>query len=97
MKTKSLPELLHYDPASPCCETSVAGDFFPDLLHLEQNVENRGRVASIFIGSVGMGIQVRRLTIDGAAWMECLKQPHFRACYDLSMARIALQQAMLAH
>ena len=97
MKTTSHPEVLHYDPTHPCCESSTAADLFPDLLRLKDNAENRGRVASIFIESIGIGVQERRLTIDETAWNECLKHPNFRACHDLSMARQALQQAMLGH
>ena len=97
MKTTSHPEVLHYDPTHPCCESTTAADLFPDLLRLEHNRENRGRVASIFIESLGIGVQDRRLTIEPVAWNECVKHPNFRPCYDLSMARMALQQAMLEH
>lgn len=98
MKTNtSTPAVLPYNPERSCCETPASADLFPDLLRLEHNKENRGCVASIFIESIGLGIQGRRLTIDEAAWNECVKHPNFRACYDLSMARLALQQAMLAH
>ena len=97
MTTPSHHEVLHYDPAHPCCESPAAADLFPDLLHLDHNVENRGRVASIFIESVGIGDQDRRLTIDEAAWNECVKHPNFRACYDLSMARLAMEKALLDH
>lgn len=95
MNTPSHRELLHYDPSRPCCKSPAAADFFPDLLRLVKNAENRGRVASIFIESEGIGVQDQRLTIDQAAWNECVKHPNFRACYDLSMARMAMQQAML--
>ena len=54
-------------------------------------------MASIFIESVGIGDQDRRLTIDEAAWNECVKHPNFRACYDLSMARLAMEKALLDH
>ncbi len=97
MNTMSHPEVLHYDPARPCCESPAAADFFPDLLRLEPNVENRGRVASIFIEHMGVGDQKLRLTTDDAAWNECVQHPNFRACYDLSMAKLALQHAMLEH
>jgi hypothetical protein len=97
MKTISHSEVLHYDPSHPCCESSDSADLFPDLLRLEHNKENRGRVASIFIESIGIGVQSRRLTMNEAAWSECVKHLNFRACYDLSLAKLALQQSMLAH
>lgn len=95
MKTESHREVLHFDPSRPPCESPSAADFFPDLERLEENAENRGRVASLFVESTGIGTQDHRLTIDQEAWNECVTRPHFRACYDLSMARMALQRAML--
>ena len=95
MNKQSLPEVLHYNPARPCCESPAAADLFPDLMRLDHNVENRGRVASIYIESVGIGDQSHRLTTDAEAWSACVQHPNFRACYDLSMARLAMQQAML--
>ena len=97
MNIPSIHETLHYDSTHPCCESPSAADLFPDLLRLDHNTENRGRIASIFFESLGLGIHSRRLTIDESAWCECVKHPNFQACYDLSMARLALQKAMLEH
>jgi len=94
MKKQSSSETLHYDPTRPCCESPAAGDLFPDMTRLEDNKENRGRVASVILESVGIGRQRQQLTIDASAWSECVKHPNFRACYDLSMAKLALEQAM---
>lgn len=88
------PEVLHYDPSRPCCESTAAADLFPDLLNLERNKVNRGRMASIFLESIGIGIQVRGLMVDESAWKECVKHPNFQACYDLSMAKLALQRSI---
>jgi hypothetical protein len=88
-------QILHYDASRPCCESPVDGDLFPDLTRLEFNAENRGRVASIIVESVGIGVQSKAISIDETAWKECIKHPNFRACYDLSMAKVALQQALL--
>jgi len=95
MSAEKHREVLHYDPSRPCCETPASADLFPDLRHLANNGDNRGRVASIFMESIGLGIQGRHVTVDEAAWKECVKHPNFRACYDLSMAKLALQNAML--
>ena len=97
MKTQTHPEVLQYQAAHPCCESAAAADLFPDLLNLEAHKENHGRVASIYIESVGVGIQDRQLTIDEAAWKDCVNHPNFRACYDLSMAKLSLQKAILGH
>ena len=89
-----MSEVLHFDPARPCCETPAAADLFPDLLHLKTNQTNRGRVASIIIESRGIGVQRSELIVNNEAWGECVKTPHFRACYDLSMAKLALQSTL---
>lgn len=95
MKTKAaLPDVLHYDATRPCCETPSAGDFFPDLLRIQLNHLNRGRVFAVLTESHGVGLQNREMIVDQAAWDECVKSPNFRACYDLSMAKLALQQAL---
>ncbi|MDR3405532.1 MAG: hypothetical protein P4L99_23760 [Chthoniobacter sp.] len=95
MKTNTaFPEVLHYDPSHPACETPAAADLFPDLLHLSTNHRHRGRIATVLIESDGVGVQHREVTIDPVAWAECVKSPNFRACYDLSMAKLALQEAL---
>lgn len=90
----SLPEALHFDPARPCCESPAAADLFPDLLHLKTNQSNRGRVATIVMESRGIGVQRSELIVNNKAWEECVKTPHFRACYDLSVAKLALQSSL---
>ena len=97
MKTQTHPEVLHYQATHPCCESPADADLFPDLLHLEANKNNHGRFASIYLESVGVGIQDWQLTIDETSWKECVKHSNFRACYDLSMAKLALEKAILGH
>ncbi len=41
--------------------------------------------------------QHRVVTVGDRAWEECVKAPNFRACYDLSMAKLALQEAIAGH
>ena len=95
MKTKSsFPEVLHFDPAHPCCETPSAADLFPDILHLSMNTRHRGRIVTVVVESCGIGVQGHVITVDEKAWEECVKTPNFRACYDLSMAKLALQRAL---
>ncbi len=96
MKTDKQQKVWHYDPARPCCESTSEADLFPDLEHLKYNVENCGRVASILVKSIGIGIQQRKLTIDEQGWRECFKHPNFRACHDLAMAKLAMQKELLA-
>ncbi len=89
-----MPEALHFDPTRPCCATLAAVDLFPDLLNLKTNQINRGRVASVIVESSGLGVRHSEVVVDEQAWDACVKAPHFRACYDLSMAKLALQGAL---
>ena len=97
MKTETqFPEVLHFDPAHPCCATPSSADLFPDLLNLDTNKRNRGRVVTDVVESCGVVTQNCVLTVDTKAWEECVKSLNFRACYDLSMAKLALQEALAA-
>jgi hypothetical protein len=96
MKTQTHPEVLHYHAARPGCESAAAADLFRDLLHLEANKENCGRVLDLHRGRghwpSGLATQHRRSRLEGLC-----QSPNFRACYDLSMARLTLQKAILGH
>lgn len=88
-------EKLHYDPTVECEAGSIKGDLFPDFLSLENNVINRGRIFSVLVERTGMGVQHRWMGCDSAAWAKCAEKPCFRQCYDMSMAKLALAQALL--
>lgn len=87
-------EKLHYNPAISCCSAEDTGDLFPDLLCLAPNCINRGRVFSIHLVSHGLGQSKRQLDVDHEAWDRCFSSPGFERSYRLSMAKLALQQAL---
>ncbi len=88
---------IDYQTNSGCCSDASTGDLFPDMLHLAKNRLNKGRVFGVLLESHGMGIQNRKIVVDKKAWEECAKSPNFRACYDLSIAKLALQQAQTGY
>jgi len=69
---------------------SCFGTIFPILDRLEFNKPLKGKVFSVFVESIGIGAQSRRIDADEAAWEACRQCPAFQSCYDLSMARCAL-------
>jgi hypothetical protein len=71
------------------------GRIFPDMLDLRINRENRGKVFGAFVQSAGVGVQDRKVSLDSAAWEGCTKCPDYRSCYDLSLGKLALQEAVL--
>jgi hypothetical protein len=89
-----LKEVLHFDKHQACCSNPAMGDLFPDLLLLEKNVLNRGRVLGAYLAASGLGIQERRVVEDPQAWQACIESPNFRSCYDLSLAKLHLQEAL---
>lgn len=74
--------------------TECYGKMFPDLLKLEINEPNRAAVATVFLESVGIGIQGKKLTIDKAQWVQCVECPDFDHCYKLSLAKALLQHVV---
>jgi hypothetical protein len=73
------------------------GAMFPNLSMLKVNTRCKGKAFSVQVNSVGIGVQSRELRVDEGGWDECVECPHYRSCYDLSMAKLALGHALLAH
>ena len=94
---KTAPEKLHFDPAIPCCADETTADLFPSFLHLQMNALNRGRLFSVYLETFGMGaLSNRKLEVDAAALTECMKSPRYAKLLELSLAKLALEQAVLA-
>lgn len=92
---KPAPESLHYNPQDICCAHACLGELFPDLLRLKPNTLNKGRVFGIQIDSCGAGVQGRTVVVDPKAWKACSQSPGFENCLQLSLAKLAAQQAAL--
>ncbi len=86
---------LDFDATKGCCDDPAAGDLFPDLLHLETNRMNRGRLFAAKIDSCGIGIQGRELVVDADAWRSCAQHPSFEQSFKVSMAKVAMQQVLI--
>jgi len=67
---------------------------FPDVLTVRVNEPARGKVFTARLGSLGIGVQSRTLDVDEQEWEVCQRCPHFRSCYDLGMAKLALENAL---
>jgi hypothetical protein len=70
------------------------GKVFPDLDRLEFNKQLKSEVFSVNLRSQGIGIQGRQIDTDHEAWDRCQDCESFRSCYDLSMARFVLDNAL---
>ena len=70
------------------------GRLLPDFEHLRYNRPTDGRAFRVFVESIGVGTQRRELTFKEDGWAQCVQCPDYRTCYDLSMAKLALHEAL---
>ncbi len=70
------------------------GRLLPDFEHLNYNKPTEGKAFRVFVESIGAGRQRREEELKPEAWDECVACADYRACYELSMAKLALHQAL---
>ncbi|MCR9232343.1 hypothetical protein [Gimesia chilikensis] len=74
------------------------GDMFPDNLDKRDENTHAGKVFKVNIKPAMAGVlpvaPERTIEVDHAAWKVCRGCPEFVSCYQLSMAKIALQTAI---
>lgn len=71
------------------------GQMFPSLPKLRNlNHTINGKVFQAEIHSDGPMQHEPHLTVNLAEWMDCQQCPDYRSCYDLSQARLAMEQAL---
>lgn len=73
------------------------GNLFPDTLHYSSDRPQSGKVFSYTLRTAGgLFRSGREIGVNEAEWDECTKCPVFENCYKLSMAKLALQDAIAA-
>jgi hypothetical protein len=70
------------------------GNMFPNVSLVEANKAHRGEVFGCRLNSFGIGTQSVEFTVDEAKWEHCTECPHYRTCYDLSVAKLAFENAV---
>lgn len=70
------------------------GEMFPNLSHLHWNVPIRGAVFSCEFTKPGPLISDRNIDTDLDQWDRCVACPEFASCYPLSLAKLALGNAV---
>ena len=72
------------------------GTMFPDVLHVESDRPQKGKVFSLLLERAGgMYRRNREVTGDIEQWDECRKCPEFDACYQFSTAKLMLASAIV--
>ena len=75
---------------------SCYGKLFPDVSRLEVNRQHGGEVFGCRLNRLGAEARSVEFTVDEAKWARCVDCPHYRSCYDLSMAKLLFTHATLA-
>ncbi len=72
------------------------GTMFPDVLHVESDRPHRGKVFSVLLQRAGGMIRCNReVSVNTGRWDECRKCPDFDGCYQLSVAKLLLEAAVV--
>ncbi len=69
------------------------GTMFPGFSKLEFNTPNEGKAFTVLVES-SMGITNRQSAVKMEGWDACTECPEYDRCYDLSMAKLVLHQAI---
>ena len=72
------------------------GAIYPDLTQFQLGQELAGKVFCLKVNSLGPCHRDRRLQVDVEQWQQCQSCELFRSCYDLSNAKLMMQQAAAA-
>jgi hypothetical protein len=76
--------------------TECFGKMFPDVLHVESDRPQRGKVFSTLLERAGGMIRCNReVTANIKQWDDCHKCPEFGECYQLSMGKLLLASAIV--
>lgn len=71
------------------------GTMFPDPLHATGDRRMQGKVFSCLLPTAGgFSLHDPSVSADIAEWDDCRQCPEFTHCYQLCLAKVALQAAM---
>ncbi len=70
------------------------GSMLPDLSRLEYKKQLEAEAFSVLISSPGTGAAGHRVDFKPEAWEKCIACPDYRTCYDLSLARLIISNAV---
>jgi hypothetical protein len=71
------------------------GNLFPDFTRLKRGEPQDGQAFRALISGTGTGAQDRNVEVKAEAWLKCSECPDFRGCYDLSLAKMLMNQVLM--
>jgi hypothetical protein len=71
------------------------GKMFPDFTRLKRKEALEGQAFTALVVSSGTGAQGRTLAVKDEAWAKCVACPDYRTCYDLSLAKLEMNDVLV--
>jgi len=71
------------------------GKMFPDFTRLKRKERLEGQAFAALVTGSGTGAQGRSLEVKREAWEKCVACPDYRTCYDLSLARLEVNDVLM--
>ena len=71
------------------------GNMFPDFTRLKYKNRLEGQAFAAMVSSSGTGAQGRNLEVKAEGWEECLACLDYRTCYDLSLAKLHMNNILM--
>ena len=71
------------------------GKMFPDFMGLKRKERLEGQAFAALVTGSGTGAQGRSLEFKEEAWEKCVACPDYRTCYDLSLAKLEMNDVLI--
>ena len=71
------------------------GKMFPDFTRLKRKERLEGQVFAALVTGSGTAAQGRSLEVKREAWEKCVACPDYRTCYDLSLAKLEMNNMLM--
>jgi hypothetical protein len=68
---------------------------FPDFTRLKRKERLEGQAFTALVTGSGTGAQGRSLEVKRDAWEKCVACPAYGTCYDLSLAKLEMNEALM--
>ena len=76
-------------------DSECYGTMFPDFTLLKRKEKLEGQAFTALVVSSGMGAHGRNLEVKADAWEKCVACPDYRVCYDLSLAKLLMNNVLM--
>ncbi len=71
------------------------GKMLPDFTRLRHKQRLEGQAFAALVTGSGTGAEGRSLEVKREAWEKCVACPDYRTCYDLSLAKLEMNNVLM--